>query len=174
MFPNYGILSSENSEGVQHYSRDFRSMKSKVILKDTGSPMPRFSNLRKNGMKRSLGRPRDVPAHENRNIVYSLCSNFSTPNVTILPEPKYFFDKIFYTQEKMSVLIDNTINYIIKLVLSDVDNGSYHFKDMIKQLDLADFIKAIEKEIDTHRSRSHWESFKRSDMPDRIKTIMSL
>ena len=108
--PIHGSHSSKNSEGVQHNSRYFKSVKVKVTLKDTDSSMPRFANLRNNSLRWSPRRRRDAQVHANVNIVYNLCSNFSDPNVATLPEPKSFLEKIFYTQEKMSMLVDITIN----------------------------------------------------------------
>ena len=45
---------------------------------------------------------------------------------------------------------------------------------MLKQLDRTEFIAVMGKEIDTHERRGHWELCKKSDVPDGMKTIMSL
>ena len=55
------------------------------------------------------------------------------------------------------MLIDNTINYLSEFILAIIDNELYHFKDMLKQPDQTDFIKAMEKEINIHECREYWE-----------------
>ena len=47
----------------------------------------------------------------------------------------------------MSVLVDNTVNCTIEFILSNMENESYYFKDMIKQPDWTDFVKAMEKKL---------------------------
>jgi hypothetical protein len=45
---------------------------------------------------------------------------------------------------------------------------------MLKQEDRLDFVNAMEKEIDDHVRRDHWEIIPRSMMPKDMKTIMSI
>jgi hypothetical protein len=45
---------------------------------------------------------------------------------------------------------------------------------MLKQEDRLDFVNAMEKEIDDHVRRDHWEIILRSMMPKDMKTIMSI
>ena len=52
---------------------------------------------------------------------------------------------MFCTQEKISVLIDDTINCISEFVLRTMDNESCNFKEILKQPDRTEFIKAMEK-----------------------------
>ena len=45
---------------------------------------------------------------------------------------------------------------------------------MCKQEDRLDFVDAMQKEIDDHTIREHWEIIPRSMMPEDMKTIMSM
>ena len=45
---------------------------------------------------------------------------------------------------------------------------------MLKQPDRADFIKAMMTEIEEHERRKHWHLIKRSEIPKRKKTILSI
>ena len=73
----------------------------------------------------------------------------------LIPKPKIIIDRIFYTQKRISLLIDNSINYIKKFVLSSINNESYYLKDMLKQPDKSEFIKVIMKEIDVYKRRNY-------------------
>ena len=41
------------------------------------------------------------------------------------------------------------------------NNENYTFREMLKQDDASEFIKAMEKESNDHSSRGHWETVKR-------------
>ena len=45
---------------------------------------------------------------------------------------------------------------------------------MLKQDGRQQFVEAMTKEIDDHTKRKHWEIFLRSEVPNNVKTIMSI
>ena len=54
------------------------------------------------------------------------------------------------------------------------NNEVYTFCKILKQDDAADFVKAMNKEVQDHESREHWEVIKRSEIPPGRKTIQSI
>ena len=60
------------------------------------------------------------------------------------------------------------------LAAGKANNESYTFREMLKQDDAAEFIKAMLKETQDHESRGHWEVVKRSALPIGVKTIQSI
>ena len=68
---------------------------------------------------------------------------------------KTMLERCFYAQEVMSTLVDSTVNQISEFILSAINNEAYTFKEMLKQPDRAEFIKAMETEIDTYQRRNH-------------------
>ena len=91
-----------------------------------------------------------------------------------LAPPVSLFETIVCSQEKARSLIGNTINQVSEYLLSSIDNNKYHFKDVLHQTDRAEFIKAMETEIDVHQRRNHWELLKCSDVSKGMKPIMSI
>ena len=71
---------------------------------------------------------------------------------------------------------DNTCNDILHHVYSAAkeSNESYTFKEMLRQDDRDQFVEAMQKEIDDHTKRKHWEIILRSEMPKDTKTIMAI
>ena len=90
----------------------------------------------------------------------TLLTNFSNP----LPKDNTcdnsllnsFIQRVFYAQDKLNTLFDNSINYISEFILAAIDNEAYSFKEMLKQNDRADFVTAMEKVVDVHECREHW------------------
>ena len=54
------------------------------------------------------------------------------------------------------------------------DNKSYTFKQMLKQPDSADFIKAMMKKMADHEIRDHWTVMPRSQKPPGVKTVLAI
>ena len=53
-------------------------------------------------------------------------------------------------------------------------NEVYTFKEMLKQDDSKEFIKAMEKETSDHEKGKHWEVVKRNSIPFGTKTIQAI
>ena len=45
---------------------------------------------------------------------------------------------------------------------------------MLKLSDIKEFLIAMQKEVDNHLNRDHWEIFLRQDLLKRAKTILSV
>ena len=71
---------------------------------------------------------------------------------------------------------DNTLNNLhpMALLAEKQDNESYTFREMLKQSDAAEFIKAMMKESSDHESRGHWTVILRHKKPPDVKTIMAI
>ena len=152
-------------------------MKLSVRFKDA-STEPEHANLQLSGLKRSKRLNNDLPHYEDGDVVHTLLANFSMPSSDIRDHeslsPKKFLKRIFYVQERLNTLIDISINHVSEFVLAAIDNEACSFKEMLKHDDRADFVSAMEKEVDVHERRNHWEMCNRKDIPKGMKTIMSI
>ena len=77
---------------------------------------------------------------------------------------------------QVDINFDGTFNAIVShaYAAGKENNETYTFREMCKQEDRIDFVDAMQKEIDDHTRRKHWEIIPRSMMPDNMKTIMSV
>ena len=71
---------------------------------------------------------------------------------------------------------DSTCNSVLHHVytVGKETNESYTFKDMLAQDAKAQFVTAIQKEIDDHDKHNHWDIVLRSSMPKEMKTSMAI
>ena len=78
--------------------------------------------------------------------------------------------------QQCTYLVDGTMNAIGDFViLSDsINNETYTYREAMQQDDAADFIRAMQKEVDDHVSRNHWTLIPRSNMPSSSKPILSI
>ena len=83
-------------------------------------------------------------------------------------------EKAVFHAEKIHTLFDGSLNGLHHAYLSTVDNGTYTLRDMLKQEDKAEFIKAMEVEVNDHESRNHWTLMPCSNMPSDAKTILAI
>ena len=75
----------------------------------------------------------------------------------------------------MNEHLDGTFNYLNPFALmTSSDNDTYTFKEMLKQDDRAEFIKAMKVEIEDHEQRDHWHLFDRSKIPKGHKSILAI
>ena len=83
---------------------------------------------------------------------------------------------VAYQLEEVNKNFDGTCNGILNHVFATGKeaNESYTFKEMLQQDDKAKFVDAMEKEIDDHSKRKHWELILRSSMPKDVKRIMAI
>ena len=73
-------------------------------------------------------------------------------------------------------LFDTTINECHNVIFNAevTNNNFYTLKEMLKLPDVKEFVIAMQKEIEEHQSRNHWELFLRQNIPSRAKTILSV
>ena len=84
--------------------------------------------------------------------------------------------RLVYHTQMVNQHFDGTWNHINPFAYSTEQSGNdvYTFKEMLKQPDKNEFIKAMMAEIKDHESRQHWVLFKRSSIPKGHKTIMAI
>ena len=70
-----------------------------------------------------------------------------------------------YAKERTSRLTDNTISHVSEFSMRIIDKETHTFKNMLLQLDKAEFVAAMDKEVSIHERRNHWEGFPRSEIP---------
>ena len=79
--------------------------------------------------------------------------------------------------QKCTYLVDGTFNAIgdFALLSEQVTNETYTYREAMQQSDAADFIRAMQKEVDDHVSRNHWSLIRRDSVPDTSsKPILSI
>ena len=77
---------------------------------------------------------------------------------------------------QMKELFDSTINECHNVIFNAVasNNDVYTLREMLKLPDIKEFVIAMQKEIEDHQSRDHWELFLRKNLPKGAKTILSV
>ena len=144
--------------------------------------MPKMMNLETAGHRRS---PR-IATQEKKNYNFSTTTaKFCAFGVLIassLTKPAVAFSQAqasanaaLHQCNMINANFDGSINAIHHMALSvGRNNESYTFREMLKQDDAADFIKAMVKETRDHESRDHWDIIKRSQVPHGTKTIQAI
>jgi hypothetical protein len=80
---------------------------------------------------------------------------------------------------EVNKLYDGTLNDVISYAFSaleiDASNNKVftHSKEM-KEPDANCFIEAMQKEVEDHESRDHWETVPHSSIPSSMKTIQAI
>ena len=113
------------------------------------------------------------PKLDNGNLLCSLHTNLCDKGLSD-ETPKSFQERVLYAHKKVNTLFDSTVNIVQEIVLSIIDNKIYYLKDMLKQKDKSEFIKAMEYKIDLHERRNHWEIYYRDEILQGIKSIISI
>ena len=97
--------------------------------------------------------------------------------------PRCYASRSMRYFERVNTHFDGTINQLHAMTAVFAaecgHNDVYTFKEMLQQPDAGDFINAMQKEIDTHSNRAHWELMRKSELPrddtgKRVRTIMSI
>jgi hypothetical protein len=148
--------------------------------------MPSIVNLQESGLRRS---PRIAQLNSNASSSFSRKSVLATIFCfgSLLLNPAAALESsaasayttvqsIAYQFDEVNMNFDNTCNDILHHVYSAAkeSNESYTFKEMLRQDDRDQFVEAMQKEIDDHTKRKHWEIILRSEMPKDTKTIMAI
>jgi hypothetical protein len=75
----------------------------------------------------------------------------------------------------VNMLYNGMINCFSTLAQSSIiSNKTFSYNQALKQDNFCKFIKAMMVEVSDHESRSHWTLTKCCDLPQDIKTIMSI
>ena len=152
---------------------------------EAGSLMPPMLDLKTAEPRRS---PR-IAAHEQKpwykcNVIYKCFCVLSVAAVlSWSPDASSLHSRgqnlVFATVNSFHSAnqnFDNTLNNLhpMALLAEKQDNESYTFREMLKQSDAAEFIKAMMKESSDHESRGHWTVIPRHKKPPDVKTILAI
>ena len=150
---------------------------------DEALGMPEIANLQESGLRRSARLAQQKPNSSVRRSVLTTLFCFgailmnSTSSVKSSAASAFTTaQSIAYQFEEANENFDSTCNDILHHVymVGKEANESYTFKEMLRQDDRQQFIEAMQKEIDDHTKREHWQIILRSSMPKNIKTIMAI
>ena len=145
--------------------------------------MPQMVNLESSGLRRS---PRLASGTKKNYNFFSGISKFFVLGALLtstLAQPSVAFS---HAQDSVNAAIhhchiinanfDGSLNEIHHMVLAagKSNNENYTFREMLKQDDAVEFIKAMQKESNDHSSRGHWEIVKRYEIPPGVKTIQAI
>ena len=77
---------------------------------------------------------------------------------------------------KMKTLFDSTINNCNAVIFNALTttNDVYTLRQMLKLPYIKEFVIAMQKEIQDHQDRDHWELFPKENLPKGVKTILSV
>ena len=141
--------------------------------------MPKIVNLQESGLRRSARIAGKSPEGTLKQSVLTtlfcfgaILSSAATGTTAVFTAAQ----SAAYQFEQANENFDSTCNGILHHVYSAAKeaNESYTFKEMMNQEDRGSFVEAMQKEIDDHTKREHWEIILRSDMPKDMKTIMAI
>jgi hypothetical protein len=72
-------------------------------------------------------------------------------------------------------MLNNVISYAFSALDLDTSNNEvFTNQKLMKEPDAKCFVEAIQKEIEDHESRNHWEIIPRSSIPTGMKTIQAI
>ena len=145
--------------------------------------MPDMINLEESGLRRSAR----IASQDRPNYSFGTCLSrfcaFGALVAAAVSSPVAVFSHgqacVFGAIHQCSVInanFDQSCNQIHHMVLAagHALNEVYTFRDMLKQEDKSDFMKAMSVEVREHEKRHHWEVVKRSTLPKGTKTIQSI
>ena len=69
---------------------------------------------------------------------------------------------------------DGTLNHLHHFDLAADNNDTFHFGQVFKQPDCAEFMKAMAKEIKDHENNNPWHLFPCSQVPSDANVIQSI
>ena len=182
--PSIEESSSDISEGAQE-----NNIAQDYVEFDANSKMPPILNLQTAGLRRSprIAAMKSKSSTSSRFNCTTLMRCFCTlgaaattiwsADVSHLASSSQ--NLVFTTVNSYHManqLFDNTLNSLhsMALLAEKEDNESYTFKEMLKQPDASEFIKAMMKESSDHETRGHWEVVPRYSKPSNVKAILAI
>jgi len=156
---------------------------SKGDLDDNELVMSTMVNLESSGLWRSS---RIASGAKKNYNFFSGISKFCALGVLLLStlaQPSVAFSHVqepvnaaIYHCNVINANFDGSLNKIHHIVLAagKSNNKHYTFREMLKEDDASDFIKAMEKEPNDHSSHGHWEIVKRFEIPPGVNTIQAI
>ena len=152
---------------------------------EAGSLMPPMRNLKTAGLRRSprIAAQERKPWHRCNAIYKCFCVLSVAAVLSWSPDASSLHSRgqnlVFATVDSFHAAnqnFDSTLNNLhpMALLAEKQDNESYTFREMLKQSDAAEFIKAMMKETSDHESRNHWTVIPRFEKPPDVKTILAI
>ena len=129
--------------------------------------MPEIRNLEQNGLRRST-RIRNAPDRWQFYTKIPMIKSIFSFNLYPLENPTFpsissYFQRSINHLIHVNTLLDNTINNLTPFsFMSQTDNETYTYGEMLKQDDRSDFIQAMLVEVNDHFSRETVEKVPRS------------
>jgi len=160
--------------------------------------MPQRTNLHESGLQRSprlkeqaeLKSKQQAKAHDTWAkkmptvvtlfTLFSLVSDFcvNMPSNPISPTASFteqMISKIHEVNELNDGTINSVVNYAFSTLDLDMSNSKvFTYTKALQQPDAAQFVKAMKKEIEDHKSRDHWETVPCSTIPEGMKTVQEI
>ena len=168
---------SQEPSRVHHDIKDQNPSPPKTLAEDSSSLfMPTVPDLDSITSRRS-GRIRTKSTRLRDYVsfftLYSLAALTSVG--TLFNSPQTVPSRMMAHMSLVNQHFDGAFNYFHPFALvSTTDNDTFTLKDMLKQDDRADFIKAMVLELDDHESRNHWTLMPRSQILSQAKIILSI
>ena len=136
--------------------------------------MPEVPDLDALTARRST-RTRSAPKRLSFFTLFSLVT-IGSVFTSLFCNPQTYHDRAMAHMTLINQHFDGTLNYIHPLALAtkNADNDTFTLKEMMKQDDKTDFIKAMMTELMEHESRNHWTVIQRSNLPLEAKTILAI
>lgn len=107
------------------------------------------------------------PAVKSLHNSTSIQSNFFSTKTNL--------EKNILQEINLNTFDDGTVNYFTNYsLLTNHGNDVFTFRDMLKEKDAIEFMKAMQEEINKHEVRSHWKMIPRTDIPPKTKVIQAI
>ena len=167
-------LSSSNSEGALLSNSEGASLNNLSFAKLADLD---DMTLRRSPRIKALKKRLEKEKSTQKKSFFACFSTLFDSNAPVLSERlSSSFMKAAYFFEVTNRNFDGTLNSIPHYVLASKNaaNDTFTLSKMLKEDDRAEFIKAMQKEIDDHESRGHWSIVDRSQLPSKMKTILAI
>lgn len=167
--PSTTILVSEGDED----SSDLIFGKPDTDIPTEALKLPKMKNLETIGLRRSKRKTKLIDRLNLFVCLGTLATNAILPLQHRYQDCLTLATRKFQQFEQYNTILDNQLNDVhpMSFLLKLTDNEVYHFHDAMKQPDAKEFIQAMQKEVDDHENRGHWEYVKKSDMKEGAEVI---
>ena len=163
---NYEGVRLSNSEGDSSQTISFSKLADLDEL--TLRRSPRIKELKKRLEKEK--------SSTKKSFFACFSSPFTSTPISLSERLSFSLMKAAFFFEVTNKNFDGTLNAIPHYVFASKNaaNDTFTLTKMFKEHDRADFVKAMQKEIDDHESRGHWSVVDRSQIPPKMKTILAI
>ena len=141
-------------------------MRTKSVKAQEADQTKEVISLSQFGFFSHLGGDRLVAALAVNHAGYRSLS--TSPNLS-------FFSRLVGCFHHLNDHYDGTFNVLSTFAYAAINdpNYTYALKEMLKQNDVANFVKAMIKEVNNYETQGHWICIPRSSIPEGTKTILA-